>query len=180
MLMRAITTIIVAVLLSCLSTGCASRHVTISYVESRDEGRIHQTYAKVAAHINGVSGHFIVDTGASGSFLSMTAVRRCGIEVSPSRDYGSGVGSNVALLQATNITVQLAPDVDIHWPRVLVIPDDGSKQVETNSDFFGLLGYPTLAARQTVIDMKRKTLTMMPNPPPAGSAASAPGWPFGH
>jgi hypothetical protein len=161
---RAISTIIAAALFSCMSTGCASRRVTIPYFESHDNPPIRQAKPMLAASINGVSGHFLIDTGAACSILTMTAARSCALGVLPSEDRASSIGSEVALLQTTNVTIKLAADVDIHWRNILVLPDEADKQIQTDTNVFGILGYPTLAARHTVIDMKRKTLTMTPNP----------------
>lgn len=139
-----------------LGFGCASNRVTMAYFESQDTPQFHQVHPVVNVTINGVSGYFIVDTGSPGPCLSMTAVRRCGIESRLSHDYARGIGGRVELMVATNVTVKLA-NVGFHWTEIPVLPEGAA---DTNQDFFGLLGYSTLVASHAVMDTKRKTITM--------------------
>jgi hypothetical protein len=148
--MRIFSTFIAAVFLICLCGGCASHQVTISYFDSEE-------HAMVSASINGVSGKFAIDTGAPGSCLTMSAVRRCGIGYTHGHHAVMGIEGKLELLDATNIIVKLAPDFEMHFPRMPILPD-GS--VQTNGDFFGLIGYKTLANRHAVLDMKHKTITL--------------------
>jgi hypothetical protein len=167
---RTIHVIVAAALLNFLATGCVSQRsavlfdgagqITVAYVDTYSQP-IYATRPTVEATINGVSGRFVVDTGAAGPSLTMTAVRRCGIAVAPSRVMGVDAwGGRVALLSATNIIVKLAPDFSIHWPAILVLPGEVDKQSGWDENFFGVLDYRTLRAGHAVIDMKQKTLTL--------------------
>jgi hypothetical protein len=86
--------------------------------------------------INGVTGKFIIDTGAPGPLLTATAVRRCGIIALPSLSKGAGFwGDAFPLKKATNVTVRFTPDFAVHYTEVLVSPEEGPH--------FGLLDYGT-------------------------------------
>lgn len=87
------------------------------------------------------------------SILNMTAVRRCGIQISSEKaQTGDFWGDKVGMKVATNITLQLAPNFTIHWPRVLIYPAE--------ENHFGLFDYSTLQAGHAVIDTQQKTITM--------------------
>jgi hypothetical protein len=146
--------------LELLSTGCASHRVTLDYTDSHLKPPARGVQPVLEGSINGVSGHFVIDTGAMGATLTATAVQRCGIAVTPSDGFAIGVGGKVAMMQATNVTVRLAQDVTIHWPIILVLPKGHSNPADTNDDFFGILDYRTFAVRHAVMDMKQKTITL--------------------
>src|SRR5882672_3272046 len=146
---RVLRTIILAALVSFVVAGCVSRprpsvmlegasHVTIHYTDTYGFQR-YEGHPTVDVSINGVAGRLIVDTGATVPILNMTAVRRCGISLSsePAKT-GDFWGDKVGMRLATNITVRLAPNFTVHWPKVLVHPGE--------EDHFGILDYGTLKA----------------------------------
>ena len=161
---RAIQNIVLATFVSLAGTGCVSRpapsvmlagagQVTIRYTDTYGPLRF-EGHPTVDVSINGVAGRMIVDTGAPMPILNMTTVRRCGITLSsePAKT-GDFWGDKIGMRSATNITVRLAPDFTVHWPRVLVHPGE--------EDHFGTLDYATLKAGHAVIDTKQKTITMI-------------------
>ena len=159
MFARAIISIVATGLISCLAAGCASGQRKISYSDS-DSGRmVHGVHPVVIGSINGVSGHFLIDTGASGQYLSMTAVRRCGIAVTPSQRFSVDAwGNHIAMLEATNVTVKLSHDVEIRWPLVMVLTSSNEDSIDQN--YFGILDYETLESAHAVLDTRHKTLTI--------------------
>ena len=91
--------------------------------------------------------------------LSMTAVRRCGLAIMPSHYYGmDAFGQKMDVMEATNITIKLSENIDIHWRVAIVQPDASSGHSETNDSFFGVFDYGTLIKKNAVMDMNRKTL----------------------
>ena len=168
---RRIFGILAVVLSTFLAAGCASHpgsgpgagrtgQITIPYTDSADLP-IYASRPTIEASINGVSGRFILDTGAASPSLTTTAVRRCGIAESRSSTIGVDTsGSEVPLMSATNVTVKLAPEFSIHFPTVLVLPTQLDAGSGTNQDFFGVLDYRTLRAGHAVLDTKNRTLTM--------------------
>ena len=152
-----------SLVLSLTMPGCASNkrptfvfngtnQVTIPYSETG--AFLHFAgLPTVTASINGVTGTFIIDTGAQGPLLTTTAVRRCGIFASPSADKGVGVwGEQFPLEVATNVTVQFTPNFAIHYSKIMVSPEKGNN--------FGLLDYGTLRTAHAVVDMNQKTITL--------------------
>jgi hypothetical protein len=161
---RVLRTIISAALMSFAVAGCVSRpmpsvmlegtsHVTIHYTDTYGFQR-YEGHPTVDVSINGVAGRLIVDTGATVPILNMTAVHRCGIvissEVAGTNDWW---GEQVGMKLATNVTVRLAPNFTVHWPKVLVHRGE--------EDCFGILDYGTLKAGHAVMDMKQKTITLV-------------------
>jgi Aspartyl protease len=157
-------TTLLATIVSLGIAGCASRQATSVMLAGRGYFTIHyrDTYGllgskghpTVNVSINGVAGRMIVDTGATVPILNMTAVRQCGITLSPeSAKTGDFWGDKVGMRLARNITVRLAPDFTVHWPKVMVHPGE-----ENN---FGILDYGTLRAGHAVIDTKQKTITVI-------------------
>jgi hypothetical protein len=126
--------------------------ITIHYSDTFGLPRF-KDHPIVEASINGVSGPFILDTGATVPILNMTAVRRCGIAVSPAPvKTGDFWGDQIGMKLATNISLYLAPGFVVHWPKVLVHPGEDVT--------FGTLDYGTLKAGHAVIDTKQKTITI--------------------
>jgi hypothetical protein len=127
-------------------------HVTIRYTDSYGVLRF-EGHPTVDVSINGVAGRLVVDTGAAVPILNMTVVRRCGIALSsePAKT-GDFWGDKVGMRLATNITVRLAPNFSVYWPKVMVHPGE--------EDYFGILDYGTLRAGHAVIDTKEKTITV--------------------
>jgi hypothetical protein len=157
MFVRVLITIVAIGLMSWLAVGCASGQRKLSYVDS-DGGRMaHDVHPIITGSINGVSGHFLIDTGASGQFLSMTAVRRCGITVTPSQRFSVDAwGNRIAMMVATNITVKFSHDVEIRWPLVMVLTSTNEDSID--QDYFGILDYETLESAHAVLDTRHKTL----------------------
>jgi hypothetical protein len=160
---RTIQTIFLAAFVSLAATGCVSHpapsvmlagasHVTIRYTDSYGVLRF-EGHPTVDVSINGVAGRLVVDTGAAVPILNMTVVRRCGIALSsePAKT-GDFWGDKVGMRLATNITVRLAPNFSVYWPKVMVHPGE--------EDYFGILDYGTLRAGHAVIDTKEKTITV--------------------
>ena len=145
-------------------TGCASpnrrrrvtsdthKPITISYSDTYGILR-YESHPVFRASINGVSGYFLIDTGATTPILTVTAARRCGLTVfSPpaseaTRDFW---GQKIRMMKATNVVAELAPGFTVHWPEVLVSGEEG---------FFGIVDYLTLKAANAVIDTKSRTIT---------------------
>ena len=161
MITRTIHGFFLAAILNCIVSGCASHRVTISYVDVHYKPPAYGYQPIIEASINGVSGNFVIDTGAMGPALTKTAVSRCGIAVTPSQGYIVGAGGgNVRMMQATNVTVKISQDCAIHWPTVLVFSGDLAQPKGTNDNFFGILDYGSLRAHSAVLDMKQKTITL--------------------
>lgn len=159
MFVRVVIAIVVTGLMSWLAVGCASDQRKLSYFDSDDGRMVHDVHPIINGSINGVSGHFLIDTGASGQYLSMTAVRRCGITVTPSQRFSLDAwGNRIAMMEATNISVKLSRDVEIRWPLVMVLTSTNEDSVDQN--FFGILDYETLASAHAVLDTKHKILTI--------------------
>jgi hypothetical protein len=103
--------------------------------------------------INGVTGKFLIDTGAPGPLLTATAVEKCGIVLSPRQSRGADMWGKVFPLKiATNVFIKFNPDFTVHYAEVLVSPE--------KSDHFGLLDYGTLHSAHAVMDMERQTITV--------------------
>ena len=159
-----VQTFLLAVIVSLVVAGCVSRpapsvmlagpsYVTIRYRDTYGllGSKGHPT---VDVFINGVSGRLIVDTGATVPILNMAAVRQCGLTLSSeSAKTGDFWGDKVGMRLATNVTVRLAPEFTVHWPKVMVHPGE--------EDYFGILDYDTLRAVHAVIDTKQKTITVV-------------------
>jgi hypothetical protein len=130
----------------------SSDRVTIPYRDNYGLLR-YESHPTVEATINGVTGPFIIDTGATTPMLTMTGVRRCGIALAPLTNTTAEFwGEKVSMKMATNVTVQLAPALTVQWRKVIVHPGFDA--------FFGILDYGTLKAGHAVIDFKQKTITM--------------------
>jgi Aspartyl protease len=144
-----------------VATGCVSQRVTIPYVDWHYQPLAYGYQPVIEASINGVSGHFVIDTGAMGPALTTTAAHCCGITVTPSQGSIVGAGGDkVKMLEATNVTVRFSQDCVIHWPIVLVFPNDLATPPGTNEPLFGVLDYQTLRIHGAVMDMKQKTITL--------------------
>ena len=126
--------------------------ITISYKDTVGIFR-YPRHPFILGSINGVSGWFLVDTGSETPILGIEAARRCKFDAfwPPVTDTTNSFwGERIRMMKATNIVVQLAPGLTIHWPEVLI-------SGETN--FFGIIDYRTLKAANAVIDTKGKTIT---------------------
>lgn len=107
----------------------------------------------IQASINGVSGPFMIDTGATIPILGIEAGRRCKFKTfwPPASDLTNSFwGEKIRMMKATNLVIELAPGVTVHWPEALVTG-------ETN--FFGIIDYRTLKAVNAIIDTRNKTIT---------------------
>jgi hypothetical protein len=161
MITRTIHGFFLGVFLIWIVSGCASRRVTISYVDVHYKPPVYGYQPIIEATINGVSGHFLIDTGAMAPALSKTAVSRCGLAVTPSKGYITGAeGGNITMMQATNVTVRFSQGVAIHWPIVLVFSGDIPQPAGTNDTCLGVLDYGSLRAHGAILDMKQKTITL--------------------
>jgi hypothetical protein len=126
--------------------------VSIDYDDLHYLPPVYGDQAIVKGSINGVSGYFIIDTGAMQPMITHTAVERCGLVPTPSKGVGVDAwGKQMNLMQATNVTVKLAPAVAIHWPVVGVLPGDIAHLQGTNF-FLGIIDYCTLKTGRAVID----------------------------
>jgi len=126
--------------------------ITIRYSDNYGLARFAQ-HPIIEASINGVTGPFVIDTGATIPMLTMTGARRCGI--SPSLKPAAKAdtwGLQIDMKMATNVWLQFAPGFVVHWPKVLVHPEEDVT--------FGILDYGTLKAGHAVIDVNQKTITM--------------------
>ncbi len=149
-------------LIAVSGAGCAhgSRHptlrfeagpsVTIPYQDDWDRRPI------VEASLNGVRGKFLVDTGADGPLLTMSAVQRCGIPLSKASisagflgDDGAGRFKRVA----GKVTIELGP-VIITWGNAAVTSGLGSEK------WFGVIDYRTLKAAHAIINTQERSITL--------------------
>ncbi|MGD0537824.1 MAG: aspartyl protease family protein [Verrucomicrobiota bacterium] len=159
---RSIITFVALLSLGLAATGCVSSRKPVFDLEGKSVTipfEVSGTFLRFAGHptvkamINGVTGRFIIDTGAPGPILTTTAVRRCGIVTFPSRSRGADMfGAVYPLSLATNITIRFTPQFSIHYKEVLVSPEHG--------DNFGLLDFGTLRSAHAVMDMGQKTITV--------------------
>jgi hypothetical protein len=130
------------------------RSVTLRYDDSGSE-------PEIKAAVNGVTGTFIIDTGASYPLLSETGVHLFNLPLSttvaPSDVIAFPFSGPAEARVATNVTVELAPGLTVHWPRVIV--------EMTNHPWVGLLDYGTLKALNAVMDLNSKTILVSLTPP---------------
>jgi hypothetical protein len=155
------------VLVACgaaLMTGCRStkrpavtidsrRPITIPYSDTVGILR-YETHPVVRGSINGVSGNFVIDTGATIPILGIAAARQCRFEPfwPPASDATNSFwGEKIRMMKATNIVAEFAPGFSVHWPEVLVSGEE---------EFFGIIDYRTLKEANAVIDTKNKTITV--------------------
>ncbi len=152
-----------AVAAACALAGCASHprpaillagtnEVTIPYRD--DYGLLrYEGHPAVEASINGVTGHFIIDTGATIPMLTMTGARRCGVSLIPATKELVPFWDGKAEVQvATNVAVTLGSTLTVQWPKVIVHPGFDV--------YFGIIDYGTLKAGHAVIDVRQKTIKM--------------------
>jgi len=106
----------------------------------------------IEASINGVSGFFLIDTGAAGPMLTANGARRCGISSEPAGDKGVDLGGDqFALERATNVTIEIGRWFSLHYNTILVSPKE--------DDHLGVLDFGTLESLHAVMDMGKKTIT---------------------
>ncbi len=128
------------------------KRVTIPYSDTVGIFR-YERHPFVRCSINGVPGYFTIDTGSDTPILGIEAARRCKFNAfwpPPTDRTNSFWGEKIRMMKATNLVVELAPGVTVHWPEALVTG-------ETN--FFGIIDYRTLKAANAVIDTRNKTIT---------------------
>ena len=129
-----------------------SNEVTIPYRDDYGLPR-YEGHPAVEASINGVTGHFIIDTGATIPMLTMTGAQRCGVPLVPATKESVPFWDGKADVRvATNVTVTLGRTLTVHWPKVVVHPGFDV--------YFGIIDYGTLKAGQAVIDVNQKTIRM--------------------
>ena len=147
-----------------LMTGCQSTNrpavtidskkpITIPYSDTVGILR-YESHPVVRGSINGVSGNFIIDTGASIPILGILAARECRFTPfwPPASDRTNSFwGEKIRMMKATNIVAEFAPGFSVHWPEVLVSGEN---------EFFGIIDYRTLKEANAVIDTKNKTITV--------------------
>jgi hypothetical protein len=141
----------------------------------------------VDVELNGVSGVFVLDTGANLSVLDTRYVERFGLEPRSSplaRAFGIGGGQNVALARVETMRIG---GVDIRQGRIAVANVSQVADVLgplTGEDVHGIIGQDVLAEHRAVIDVARPILHIIeadedPAPVPLeqcavdGEAASA-------
>jgi hypothetical protein len=131
----------------------SSKQVTIPYSDTVGILR-YETHPVVRGSINGVSGNFVIDTGATIPILGIAAARKCRFEAfwPPASDpTNSFWGEKIRMMKATNIVAEFTPGFRVHWPEVLVSGE---------TEFFGIIDYRTLKEANAVIDTKNKTITV--------------------
>jgi len=127
--------------------------ITIPYSDTVGILR-YETHPVVRGSINGVSGNFVIDTGAVIPILGIAAARECRFEPfwpPASERTNSFWGEKVRMMKATNIVAEFAPGFSVRWPEVLVSGEE---------DFFGIIDYRTLKEANAIIDTKNKTITV--------------------
>jgi len=154
----------VAGCVAALITGCRStkrpavtidsrRPITIPYSDTVGILR-YEAHPVVRGSINGVSGNFVIDTGATIPILGIAAARQCRFEAfwpPASARTNSFWGERIRMMKATNIVAEFAPGFSVRWPEVLVSGEE---------KFFGIIDYRTLKEANAVIDTKNKTITV--------------------
>jgi len=147
-----------------LITGCrstkgpavtihGSKSITIPYSDTVGILR-YEGHPVVRGSINGVSGNFVIDTGATIPILGIAAARQCRFEPfwpPASERTNSFWGEKIRMMKATNIVAEFAPGFSVRWPEVLVSGEE---------EFFGIIDYRTLKEANAVIDTKNKTITV--------------------
>ena len=147
-----------------LMAGCRSTKRPAVTIDSRKPIAIpysdtvgilrYETHPVVRGSINGVSGNFVIDTGATIPILGIAAARKCRFEAfwPPASDpTNSFWGEKIRMMKATNIVAEFTPGFRVHWPEVLVSGE---------TEFFGIIDYRTLKEANAVIDTKNKTITV--------------------
>lgn len=159
---RSIIGVFAALACVCAWTGCASapksvvvsvdkNRTTISFSEAGAFQPFFAGHPSITGTLKGVSGRWIIDTGAPGPLLTKAAVRKCGITTLPSRSKGGDMwGKSFPLERATNVTIHFTSAFSVHYDEILVSPDKGPH--------FGLLDYGTLRAAHAVINCERRTI----------------------
>jgi len=128
-----------------------SNSVSIPFEESAPS---YGSLPVIQLSMNGVVGRFIVDTGASGPMFTMTAVREWHLSVSDaSGSARMADGSKARAKLVRDVTLDVAPQITLHWGEVYVSP-------ENNSPYFGMIDYHTLKGAHAVIDTSTKTITI--------------------
>jgi hypothetical protein len=156
--------LVVVACVAALITGCRStkrpavtidsrKPITMSYSDTVGILR-YESHPVIRGSINGVSGNFVIDTGATIPILGIAAARECRFEAfwpPASERTNSFWGEKIRMMKATNIVAEFAPGFRVHWPEVLVSGEE---------EFFGIIDYRTLKEANAVIDMKNKTITV--------------------
>jgi hypothetical protein len=161
---RVLLQLVVAGCVTALITGCRStkrpavtidsrKPITIPYSDTVGILR-YETHPVVRGSINGVSGNFVIDTGATIPILGIAAARKCRFEAfwPPASDATNSFwGEKIRMMKATNIVAEFGPGFTVRWPEVLVSGEE---------EFFGILDYRTLKEANAIIDTKNKTITV--------------------
>ena len=156
--------LVAVVCMTALITGCLStkgpavaiqsrKPITISYSDTAGILR-YETHPVLRGSINGVSGNFVIDTGATIPILGIAAARQCRFEPfwPPASERTNRFwGEKIRMMKATNIVAEFAPGFSVHWPEVLVSGEE---------EFFGIIDYRTLKEANAIIDTKNKTITV--------------------
>ena len=156
--------LIVVVCFAALITGCRSTNKPAVTIDSRKPITIpysdtvgilrYEGHPVVRGSINGVSGNFVIDTGATIPILGIAAARECRFEPfwpPASERTNSFWGEKIRMMKATNIVAEFAPGFSVRWPEVLVSGEE---------EFFGIIDYRTLKEANAIIDTKKKTITV--------------------
>ena len=131
----------------------SSKPITISYSDTVGILR-YEGHPVIRGSINGVSGNFVIDTGATIPILGIAAARECRFKPfwPPASDRTNSFwGEKIVMMKATNIVAEFAHGFSVHWPEVLVSGEE---------EFFGIIDYRTLKEANAVIDTKNKTITV--------------------
>ena len=105
---------------------------------------------------DGVVGRFIVDTGASVSMFTMTAVRSWHLSASDvPNSLHLADGSHFDTKFVKNVTLDLErTSIRVHFDEAYVLPGD--------LPYFGLIGYDFLKATHAVIDVDKSNIAFSP------------------
>lgn len=157
------STRIIPTILALGSTGCSltTHPPKIQFLESgratwhlQHESPLAGGRPILEGGINGVNGPFIIDTGANVPHLTMTAVRRCHLSLSPGKTTYVDVNyaGRVTMKVVEDVTLVIHPRITVRWSIAVVDPVERS--------YFGLIDYQTLKAMHAVIDIAGKTITV--------------------
>ena len=111
--------------------------------------KITQYRILVDASINGVSGQFILDSGAAGIFLTRSFAKKAKLET-------IGHGEATGVSGSTRITVMRAKMLDIGGNVLGDVIVSSGRGAGLGAD--GLIGFPVLAGTVTTVDFANSTL----------------------
>ena len=148
-----------------LLTGCATQmgHPKVGFrgsncvtipIEEWSGGHGHLPVVRFSK--DGVVGRFIVDTGASVSMFTMTAVRAWHLSA-------SDVPNSLHLADGSHFHTKCVKDVTLDLERTPIkVRFDEAYVLSGDLPYFGLIGYDFLKATHAVMDIDKGNITFSP------------------